>query len=115
MSDLDGRWVDVGDASSLHSGELRQVEVDGVLIVLVETNDAVVAFQGLCSHEAYPMADGFVDRGSLVCALHGSTFDLETGDATLGPADKPLAQYPVDIVDGRIRIFTPTGGLQVNE
>jgi nitrite reductase/ring-hydroxylating ferredoxin subunit len=112
----DGRWIDIGDATTLRPAELQEAEVDDVVVVFFAAIDeGVVAYQGLCSHESYPLVDGFLDRGRLVCALHGSTFDARTGEVRLGPADKPLARYEVEVVGGRIRLFVPDGGLPVNK
>ena len=110
-----GAWRQIGDATSVPIGQLRQVEVDGAAVVLVHTEREYLAFQGLCSHEAYPMADGFLEQTRLVCALHGSSFDLMTGQVGLGPAERPLAKYEVRLRRGLIEIFVPEIGLSFNE
>ena len=115
MAEPPGHWVDLGAARDLASPELQEVEVEGSPVVVVATAGGFSAFQGLCSHELYPLADGFVHGGRLTCALHGSTFDLATGDVTLGPADQPIARYEVDVADGRVRLFVPADGLARNQ
>ena len=39
----------------------------------------------------------------VVCPLHGHTFDMATGAETSG-ADYAVRSYPVEVVDGAIRV-----------
>ena len=53
-----------------------------------------------CSHAAVPLSEGEVDGCTLECWLHGSRFDLRTGEPTGLPATVPVPVYPVEIRDG---------------
>jgi nitrite reductase/ring-hydroxylating ferredoxin subunit len=50
------------------------------------------------------MADGWVDRGRIVCPWHGSRFKIETGEVSRGPAAAPLPCYQARINDGTIEL-----------
>ncbi|HEX7972405.1 MAG TPA: nitrite reductase (NAD(P)H) small subunit [Thiobacillus sp.] len=36
------------------------------------------------------------------CSLHGSYFDLTTGEPTCEPADAPIRTYEVKVEDGQV-------------
>jgi 3-phenylpropionate/trans-cinnamate dioxygenase ferredoxin component len=75
------------------------VEVDGVPICVARTQGEVLAISDICSHADVNLSDGDVESGTVECWLHGSRFDLRTGQPTGLPANRPVPSYPV-IVDG---------------
>lgn len=97
-------WTPVLPASSLNGKPVR-VEVDGVGLVVCQTKPGqVAAFGELCPHLAAPMADGWLDRGRLVCPWHGSWFAAESGDVLRGPASAPLPCYQARLVNGMVEV-----------
>jgi len=97
-------WTPVLPASSLNGKPMR-VEVDGVGLVVCQTKPGEVsAFGEFCPHLAAPMADGWVDRGRLVCPWHGSWFAAESGEVLRGPSAAPLPRYEARLVDGMIEV-----------
>lgn len=100
-------WTPVLPMESLRNGKPQRVEVDGVGLVLCRTGDngQVSALGEFCPHLAAPMADGWVDRGRIVCPWHGSRFDVETGEVLRGPSAAPLPCYQTRINDGMIELL----------
>ncbi|MDD4866907.1 MAG: Rieske 2Fe-2S domain-containing protein [Mycobacterium sp.] len=97
-------WTPVLPASSLNGRPVR-VEVDGVgLVVCQNAPGQVAAFGEFCPHLAAPMADGWVDRGRLVCPWHGSWFSAESGEVLRGPAAAPLPCYEARLVNGMVEV-----------
>lgn len=97
-------WTPVLDASSLNGKPVR-VEVDGVGLVVCQTKPGEVSAYGeFCPHLAAPMADGWVDRGRLVCPWHGSWFSTESGAVVRGPAAAPLPCYQARLVNGMVEV-----------
>ena len=97
-------WTPVLPASSLNGKPVR-VEVDGVGLVVCQTKPGQVsAFGEFCPHLAAPMADGWVDRGRIVCPWHGSWFAAESGEVLRGPSAAPLPYYDARLVDGMIEV-----------
>ena len=91
LAGLDELEVDQG-----HRVELGDEEA----VALIRTGDGGVhAVIDVCSHEDYPLSEGFVDDCMIECALHGSRFDLVTGDPDSPPALRPVQVFPVR-VDG---------------
>lgn len=99
-------WTPVLPVESLKNGKPQRVEVDGVGLVLCRTgsNGEIAAFGEFCPHLAAPMADGWVDRGRLVCPWHGSRFDVCSGEVLRGPSAARLPRYQTRINDGMIEL-----------
>jgi 3-phenylpropionate/trans-cinnamate dioxygenase ferredoxin subunit len=55
--------------------------------------DEVFCSDGLCSHEAVHLADGFVMDYEVECPKHSGAFDIRTGNALRLPACKNLKTY----------------------
>ena len=73
------------------------IDVGGVPIALVRTGGEVFALHDVCSHEEVPLSEGDIYDHTLECWLHGSCFDVRTGEPTGPPATKPVATYPVRV------------------
>ncbi len=69
------------------------VEVDGVDVAIVHSGDHFYAVADECSHAAIPLSEGDVGEGEIECYLHGSRFDLTTGQPLGLPATEPVAVY----------------------
>ena len=77
-------------------GAIR-VELDGKPICVARSNGAVFAISDICSHADVSLSEGDVEDGHIECWLHGSMFDLRTGEPTGLPATRPVATYPVTV------------------
>jgi 3-phenylpropionate/trans-cinnamate dioxygenase ferredoxin subunit len=77
-------------------GALR-VELDGKPICIARSQGEVFAVSDICSHADVSLSEGDVEDGTVECWLHGSRFDLRTGQPTGLPATKPVATYPVTV------------------
>jgi 3-phenylpropionate/trans-cinnamate dioxygenase ferredoxin subunit len=71
--------------------------VDNVPVVLVRQGDQVYALADVCSHAEIALSEGEVTRKGLECWLHGSCFDLRTGEPSSPPASEPVDTYAVTI------------------
>ncbi|MCW2604204.1 MAG: putative dioxygenase [Pseudonocardiales bacterium] len=69
------------------------VEVDGTEVAIVRTGDRFYAIADECSHAAVPLSEGDVDGCTLECYLHGSRFDLRTGEPLGLPATEPVPVF----------------------
>lgn len=72
-------------------------EVDGVALVLIRQGEQVYALADVCSHAEIALSEGEVTRKGLECWLHGSCFDLRTGEPSSPPASEPVDTYAVTI------------------
>ena len=69
------------------------VELDGQEVAVVCSGGAYYAIADECSHAAIPLSEGEVGDGEIECYLHGSRFDLVTGEPLGLPATEPVAGY----------------------
>jgi 3-phenylpropionate/trans-cinnamate dioxygenase ferredoxin subunit len=76
-------------------GTATRVVLDGVPIAVVHTEGQWFAVSDVCSHADVSLAEGDVDGCTLECWLHGSRFDLRTGQPSGPPAVKSVPVYPV--------------------
>jgi 3-phenylpropionate/trans-cinnamate dioxygenase ferredoxin subunit len=83
------------------------VEIGDLPVAIVRTGSEVFALYDVCSHEEVPLSEGDVYDHTLECWLHGSCFDVRTGDPTGPPATKPVPTYPVKIEDGEVYVAVP--------
>ena len=83
-----------------NDGSLR-IELPDVDVAVVRFDDEVYAIEDVCSHAEVALTDGEVDEvdgaPTIECALHGSCFDLRTGQPTNRPATEPVSVYPVRV------------------
>ena len=86
------------------------VEVAGVPVALVRTGGEVFALYDVCSHEEVPLSEGEIYDHTVECWLHGSCFDLRTGEPTGPPATAPVPTYPVKIEGDDVYVALPATG-----
>lgn len=99
-------WSSLGALDELWEGEMRAAHVDGhELVVLRLHGGDVHVYQGICPHQEQRLADGEFDGTVLTCFGHLWQFDAVTGDG-VNPTGCTLARYPVEIVEGDIRVAT---------
>lgn len=97
-------WVSVEDATALREGEPLECRVSGLSIALFRVGQEVFATDGLCTHGASRLCDGFQEGFAIECPLHQGRFDVRTGQCLAAPVTRDLRAYPTRLVDGRIEI-----------
>jgi 3-phenylpropionate/trans-cinnamate dioxygenase ferredoxin subunit len=85
----------VAAASAIEEGTAISVDVAGTPVCLVRNDGRLYALRDVCSHAEVALSEGDIDDGTVECWLHGSRFDLETGQPTGLPATKPVPVYTV--------------------
>jgi 3-phenylpropionate/trans-cinnamate dioxygenase ferredoxin subunit len=80
------------------------VELGGEPVCVVRTGGEIYAIRDVCSHAEVPLSEGEVYDHTVECWLHGSCFDLRTGDPTGPPATEPVPVYPVKIEGGDVYV-----------
>jgi 3-phenylpropionate/trans-cinnamate dioxygenase ferredoxin subunit len=75
-----------------------QVEIAGQNVAIVRDSAGDIhAIDDTCSHANVSLSEGDVEDGEIECWLHGSRFDLRSGEPTGLPATSPISVYPVKI------------------
>jgi 3-phenylpropionate/trans-cinnamate dioxygenase ferredoxin component len=97
--------VRVAAVAEIAKGSAIAVEAGGIPLAVVHTDDGEFhAVHDECSHATIPLSEGEVDGCTLECWLHGSRFDLRTGEPSGLPATEPVAVFPVEVRDGDIYV-----------
>jgi len=99
-----GQWVKVAAEGDCPVGKLKGVMAEGTPVVLANVDGTVCALMDRCSHEDYPLSDGELDGGDVVCIYHGARFDACSGARKSLPAIRPVRSFPVEIRDGDIYV-----------
>jgi fatty acid desaturase/nitrite reductase/ring-hydroxylating ferredoxin subunit len=95
--------VDLGPIGALGTGEVQRVELEGHIYALYRLEaDKFALTDGLCTHTAAELSEGYLDGCVIECPKHNGRFDVRTGEAVRRPATQPLRTYSVDVVGGRV-------------
>ncbi len=80
---------------------------DGQVVAIVRTEDGTIhAVDDTCSHANVSLSEGELDGCTLECWLHGSRFDIRTGEPSGPPAIVPINVYPVRVEDDEVFVGT---------
>jgi ferredoxin-NADP reductase/nitrite reductase/ring-hydroxylating ferredoxin subunit len=92
-------FVKVSDTEDIQPSHMKEVQVDGENICIVNVEGKYYAIGSICTHEGGPLADGTLEGYEVECPWHGSKFDVRTGEVKNPPASEPEPSYQVK-VDG---------------
>jgi 3-phenylpropionate/trans-cinnamate dioxygenase ferredoxin component len=96
-------WTSVGPAEG--RPRLGAVTIEGLEIAVARLDDGSwAAFDNTCTHEECPLAEGDLEGDRITCYCHSSAFDVRTGELLRGPAQEPIAVYPVRVADGELEV-----------
>ena len=79
----------------------------GLAVCLMRNGDAVTATRDTCTHQAFPLSEGDIEDGKVICAWHGAEFDCLSGRVKRGPADDDLELLAVKVDAGAIWVRQP--------
>lgn len=104
MSEVNGVAVSTSDfvrvcaLDELPTTGAAAADINGRIVTLVRTADgAVHCVDDTCTHANVSLSEGELDGCTLECWLHGSRFDIRTGDPSGPPATVPIAVHTVKI------------------
>lgn len=96
-------WHAVALENELQAGQMKRIAPAGHALLLACTEGRVLyCVNELCSHEDYSLWFGCIKGETVKCSLHGSYFDLASGQPLNEPADCALKTYPVKVQDGQV-------------
>jgi 3-phenylpropionate/trans-cinnamate dioxygenase ferredoxin subunit len=101
-------WVLVTNVADLPPGNFTRISHEGIDIAVFNTEGEFSAIGDTCTHAEASLTDGdfYEDmRGWVVeCPLHGSQFDVKTGEAVSLPATGNVGKYRVKVEDGVVYV-----------
>lgn len=85
----------ISSAEDVPEGQIRGFDVEGTAVAVANDGGTLRAFRNECTHQHCTLDDGDFEDGVVVCACHGSAFELESGAVRNPPATQPISVYPI--------------------
>lgn len=95
-------WTRVCAEGGLLPGEKITVWDGDTPILVINYDGDYYALLDQCSHEEFELSAGPFDAqaATIECVLHGSKFDVRSGQALNPPAYAPVPKFPIKVEDG---------------
>ena len=100
-------FVKVTEVGELPPGEMKMVEVGENQILLANVAGNIWACDNICTHAGAPLSEGELDEDQVECPLHGSVFNVVTGEVIGPPAAENLRLFQVTIEGPDILVGPP--------
>lgn len=94
--------ADLGSETDLSEDRPKCVTANGRNLALFRIEGHVYCLDNSCTHVGGPLCRGTLQGPVVRCPLHGSRFDVRSGQVVGGPAMRPEPAYPVTVEGGRI-------------
>ncbi|MDW5562719.1 MAG: Rieske (2Fe-2S) protein [Methanomassiliicoccus sp.] len=87
-------------ASELPPGKMSNITLLGRIVLLANVEGQLFAMDGLCSSDGGNLAEGALNGYTVRCPIHGSEFDLRSGNVVEqswddGKRSDDLRTYPI--------------------
>ena len=99
-------FVKVADVGDLAPGDMKVVEVGPDQVLLVNLDGTIYALDDICSHAYASLSEGDLAGEEIECPLHGSAFNVVTGEVLTPPAGENMRTFEVRI-DGQDVLLGP--------
>ncbi len=96
--------VKVASAEEIPPGKMKRVDVEGHRLLVANIDGSFCVTDDTCTHEDASLSTGALQGDCVKCPLHGSRFNLRTGEALDEPAEAPLKTYPVRLEGGAVLV-----------
>lgn len=90
-------FLRIARRGELAAGKMKRIDVNGHRILLANVDGRYYATDDTCTHEDASLSTGFLKGDIVKCPLHGSRFNLCTGEVLDDPAEENLRTYPVTL------------------
>jgi 3-phenylpropionate/trans-cinnamate dioxygenase ferredoxin subunit len=99
------RFVEVANVEDVPPGTATVARVGDIEVAVVNVQGTFFAIDNECTHRGGFLGEGEINTDwsdwAIECPLHGSVFDVRTGEVLNPPAPKPVRTYVVE-VDGDV-------------
>ena len=107
---MPGDFIEVGKTGELRPGTMKCLDIKGRHIMLANVDGRFYAADDTCTHEEASLSTGYLKGAWVKCPLHGSRFNVCTGEVLEEPAEDNLRTYPVRVEGDRILVGLPEAG-----
>jgi toluene monooxygenase system ferredoxin subunit len=84
----------VAALTALWKGDMMGAVVDGRKVLVIRSDDAVLAYEDRCAHLGVALSEGRLDGCVLTCAAHHWQYDVATGRG-INPSVACLKRFDV--------------------
>lgn len=98
------KYIDVAAVADLTPGNTLKIATTAGAILLANVEGKLYAVDDTCTHEDSSLSLGCLKGELISCTLHGSRFNVRTGQPAEEPATEALCRYPVRVRDSRIEV-----------
>jgi nitrite reductase/ring-hydroxylating ferredoxin subunit len=89
--------VKVTQVKQVAPGTGTVADVRGTAVAVFNVGGAFYAIANACTHVGGPLGQGRLEGTTVTCPWHHSRFDVTSGKVLHGPAQRPVATYPVRV------------------
>jgi 3-phenylpropionate/trans-cinnamate dioxygenase ferredoxin subunit len=104
------RFVEVARVEEVPPGTATVVQVGGTELALVNVDGTFFAVDNECTHMGGFLGEGEINddwsEWAIECPVHGSVFDVRTGEVLNPPAPTPVRTYPVEVEGEVVKVST---------
>lgn len=97
-------WKIACEKSDVSDGDMVEVDLDGVTVLIVNAGGEYFAIPPSCPHMEEPLKTGVCNGRMLTCIKHLWQWDLSTAEP-LGPAEVPLKKYDIRTTADSVEVF----------
>jgi glycine betaine catabolism B len=94
----------VASTSEIPQGTMKKVMLGTQAVLVANVGGKYYAIGDVCTHVGGALHQGRLLGNEVECPLHGSHFDLTTGQVKRGPAWRPEPVYEIKVESNEIRI-----------
>jgi nitrite reductase/ring-hydroxylating ferredoxin subunit len=87
-----GGFVKVASTSDIPEGRMKTVTAGAEDVLVANVGGTYYAIGAICKHREWDLSEGTLEGETVVCAGHGSRWNLKTGEGTF---TRPLPSEPV--------------------
>ena len=109
MAEMTSDFVQCLRVEDIPEGSIIAVNIEGHSVALTCSEGKIRAVDNRCPHMGYPLSQGTIHNGILICHWHHARFDLESG-CTFDPFADDVQSYPVKIQDGQVYVNVHLNG-----
>lgn len=101
-------YLKAARVADIPPGKMKQVAIGARRVLLANVGGRFYAVDDTCTHEDASLSHGALHGEWVRCPLHGSRFNVRTGEVMEEPATDNLGTYPVRVESGEVWIGAPT-------
>uniref|UniRef100_A0A7C3V1Q2 NAD(FAD)-dependent dehydrogenase n=1 Tax=Desulfobacca acetoxidans TaxID=60893 RepID=A0A7C3V1Q2_9BACT len=99
--------IAVARVDDLSDGDMKEVEVEGLKILLTRLDGEFYAIGGECAHYGGPLAQGVLSGEHITCPWHQARYLVKTGELVDPPALNSLARFETKVERGKVFVILP--------